>query len=157
LPSSLTADASRGKAEAQVDPVTDHNTGGDKSTLEHDHFSALVRAGSLRLPAGHGGCVETVAEAGDDTTDNEVGQAEGRGLQSCADDHDGGADDDHAPAAEGVADEDGHDGTEEAAQVVAGDGDAWTMVSAGQLCENPSNLPWCVDRLLASAGVRALW
>jgi hypothetical protein len=39
-------------------------------------------------------------------------------LQDGADDHDGGAEDNHTLAAERVSDEDGDDGAEEAAEVV---------------------------------------
>lgn len=51
------------------------------------------------------------------------GESHSRSLQSGADDHDRGTEDNHALATEGVTDEDGDDGADEAAKVVRSDGD----------------------------------
>lgn len=136
----LTADTSRRKGEAEINPVTDHDTGRDQGALEHDHLASLVGAGRLRLPARYRRCVHAVAEAGDDASDDEMRQAEGRCLQSGADDHDGGADDDHFPATEGVADPDGEDRAEEASQVVTRDGDALMRRAAAGFCGSGGSL-----------------
>lgn len=83
-------------------------------------------------------------------------QCEGGGLQDGADNHDAGAEHDHALAAELVGNEDGDNGAEEAAEVVAANGDACReLVSAW------GEKTWGVVRrkegrtLLGGAGARA--
>lgn len=51
-------------------------------------------------------------------------QSEGGGLESGADNHDGGTDEDHLSATKRISDEDGDDGADEATQVIRGDSNA---------------------------------
>lgn len=106
------------KVHAVVDPVRDHDAEGDEGALNHDKLASLVSRARLGLPHGHGRGVASVSEAGDDSSDDEVVKRKGRGLKGGSDDHDAGAEHDHLSAAEPVADEDGDDGADEAAEVV---------------------------------------
>ena len=85
----------------------------------------------LGLPGGHRRRVSAVANARNDAANNKMRQGGGRGLQDGADDHDGGAEHDHAPPAQRVADPDGDDGAQEAAEVVRGHRDALVRGARG--------------------------
>ncbi len=112
-----------GVVEAKVDPVGDADTARDERALDHDQHATTMGLGAFRLPGGHGGGVEAVAEAGDEAGDDEHGQGDGGGHEGGADDHDGGTEEDGAAAAEAIAHPDGADGAEEATDVVGGHGD----------------------------------
>lgn len=60
----------------------------------------------------------SVAEAGNDSPNNEMLKRRGAGLQDGADNHDGRAEHDHTLASEGVADKDSDHGAKEASQVI---------------------------------------
>ena len=134
--------AGLGVVEAKVDPVADANTAGDEGALDHDKHAASVGLGALGLPCRDRGRVETVAETvialarcsrdggrqssdspRDETRSNEHGQVDRRRHERGTDDHNGRADEDGAAAAELVAEPDGGDGAEEAADVVSSNGD----------------------------------
>jgi len=65
--------------------------------------------------------VRTVTKAGNNSSHDQVSQAESRTLQDGANDHDRRAQEDHFPSAEDITDKDGDNSTYEAADIVTGD------------------------------------
>ena len=62
------------KVHAKIDPVGYHDAASDKSSFNHDQHSSSVSSRALGLPSGYRGCVQTVAEARDKTTDDELSE-----------------------------------------------------------------------------------
>lgn len=87
----------------------------------------------LRLPHGDRRRVTAIAKTCYDTTNDEVFQSKRRGLQSSSNNHDGSTEEDHAPTAERVTNEDGDDGTDEASQIVRCDSDALVRRAVGRI------------------------
>jgi hypothetical protein len=63
----------------------------------------------------------TIAKASNNSSHDQVSQAESRALQDGADDHDRRAQKDHFPSAEDITNKDGDNSTNEAADIVTGD------------------------------------
>lgn len=115
-----------GEHQTEVNPVTDGDTAGNHGTLDHDHLTTTVGLAALGLPGGNGGGVDTVPEARDETTDDQLGELVRGTLQDRANTHDEGTEEDRLATTEHVTDPDGGDRTGETAQVVRSDSDTLT-------------------------------
>lgn len=74
--------------EAIIDPVRNHDSRCNQSTLkQHKEASNLGRR-HLGLPYGNGRCIAAITNASHDPTDNELCQGERRSLDGSADQHD---------------------------------------------------------------------
>lgn len=147
------------EGESQVQPVTDADTTRDQSAFYHDERTTTVGLGALGLPGRDGRRIQTVADTSDNTTDDEVGQAECRRLKSRTDNHDGRAQEDGLATAQDITDEDTHDRTEETADIVRCDRDTWgPLIQLHEKSEIAWSVfgdsPWIVDWWFRSAGGR---
>jgi len=62
--------------EAEIEPVTQHDTKDNHRTLNHDHLASAMRLRRFRLPCWNRTCVHAVAETGDPASDDELGKTE---------------------------------------------------------------------------------
>jgi hypothetical protein len=112
------------EGECEIQPVTDTDTTSDKSTLDHDKLTTAMRFRTFRLPRWHRGCVETISNTGDDTTDDKVREFESRALQSSTDNHDCRSNEDSLATSQNVTNPDTRYGTAETADIVGCNGNS---------------------------------
>lgn len=119
------ANAALEEVEAVVDPVGNHDTARDQSAREGDEETALVRTSTFGLPSRNSGSDHAVTDTTDNTTDDHKGVrggAGGGGLEDGANDHDEGAPEGRGLTTPGLAVEEDSNGTQEASNLIDGDG-----------------------------------
>lgn len=101
----------------KVDPIRNGRANGNDTTFDTYQQTTVARFGALGLVGRNGGCVHSVTNAGDDSTEEELEErdmvGECRHLDDDTDDHDGRAENDHPSTTEPVTKQQGKDSTDE--------------------------------------------
>lgn len=107
-----------------VNPVAETNSTSDEGTFDHYQFSSIRRFCRLGLPCWNSTCVDAVAYARDDSTNDEMRKRESCALQKSSSCHGRAAKHDGAASTKRVTDEDCDDSANETSQIVSGNRDA---------------------------------
>lgn len=99
---------------------TEHESKNIANHFDNNQLAAPAGLGRFTLPDGSCGSVDTVANAGNDTSDNHLRDTKSSNLENGTNAHNGGAKQNRLFAAERLADPNGGDGAKEAAHIVNG-------------------------------------
>ena len=81
-------------------PICHNNTESCDGELSGDHLAPALCLGGFGDPSWHASGVEAITQTGDHTADYELRHRIRGALESCANDHDTGADENHLSATE---------------------------------------------------------
>jgi len=104
--------------ETEIHPVGDDDAEDDEHELQGDELAAMLGLARLTLPDRHGGRVHADAQACDDSANDHLCERVRGGLDGAADDDKDTAQSNGLASAQDVADEDGHEGSKDATNVV---------------------------------------
>lgn len=98
--------------ETKVDPGLEQVTQTDEAAVKDGVCTTVLGSRALGLPDGNGGRELTDAPSENETSNDELGDVEGRALEDLADEGEDGGEEDHLAASEVVAEPGAREGTE---------------------------------------------